>query len=209
MKILRAVLTAAVLALAASASPLLAPEASFAAPGKADPEISRRAELMGEVMEMMKKTIEMNTRLVHSVNAEDKASLTGMIARLGEIEAGLSGEGQSGALRDVAAMLRHAMEMIREVVHAYPEGDEARLTTMKEKLIRTMSDRKALMKTAGQGERALEASLRDMVGMMGEIADYMNGMGHTKVTKGQKRRLEKMAARMDAIMAEHAGRLAR
>ncbi|MFQ5464700.1 MAG: hypothetical protein ACE5EI_02100 [Thermodesulfobacteriota bacterium] len=208
MIFLRAVLTAAVLAIATSASPLLTASDSFAAPGKADPEISRRAEVMGEVMGMMKKTIEINTRLVHSVNAADKASLTRMIARLDDIEAGLSGEGQSGALRDVAAMLRHSMKMTREVVHAYPEGDKARLTTMKEKLIRTITDRKAL-KAGGDAERALEASLRDMAEMMGEIADYMNGMGHTKVTRAQKRRLEKMAARMDAIMADHAGRSAR
>lgn len=194
---------AAVLALAFSASPLLTTADSFAAAG-----VDERAGVMGEVMGMMKETIVINTRLVHHVNAEDKAWLTSKIARLGEIEAGLSGEGQSGALRDIAVMLTHAMKMTRKVVHGYSEDEQDKLASMKLNLHRTMAGIK-VPRAGGDAEKAIEASLRDMTEMMGEIADFMNGMGHTKVTGAQKRRLDKMAGRMDAIIADHQARFAR
>jgi len=88
---------AAILVAALSLSQIFAVAPSFAAgPVGAYTATAERANIMREVMGMMKDTIEIISRIAHSPNDADKASLTAMIDRLGEVERGLEG-GDTGS----------------------------------------------------------------------------------------------------------------
>lgn len=198
---------AAILAAALSLSQVLAVDPSFAAgPVGAKTTTVEHANIMLEVMGMMKETIAIISRITHSPNDADKASLTAMMDRLGDVERGLEGgQGQSMILRDITVMLRQSMAMIRKVIHAYPVPDRDTLISMKTRLAGEIAERLAAQMKGGEAAAALEASLRDMAGMMGEISGFMLDTKHTYTSKyrAQMKKLAGMSERMDGIIATH------
>lgn len=181
------------------------PAVSFVTPAAAAAErvesLADHADVMHEVMGMMKETILINQRLYHDAEEADKARIDEMALRLSDIEAELAGpsDGETAMLRDVAGMLRESMKMTKKVIHAYPTDDKARLAEMKGKLDSTMLDYNVKLLREGRTE-GIEGTLGEVMGMMSEIMDVMLDMKHTVPTRAEKSRLADMAGEVDAMM---------
>lgn len=184
-----------VIALSLSA---LSPMTGFSATAAAS--LSEDAPVVTDIHEMIHESALITSRLYHDPPESDKARLEEMASELADIEGDLEARSTDNARRLalVARALREASLMTKDVVHAYPPHQKARLEEFRSELNSEMLELNVLLLRGGG--TGLDETVYETMGVTGEFLDVIIEMKHTVPTRAEKKRLGELAERVEGMM---------